>query len=284
MSDKQHLLYSRRNVLPVQRIDGSLVMVHEYATHALIERLEVGKTPSGPDPVLHHAPETCKGMQMVSTARWQNMQLKLLVPVRKRRRELVRPMDATALDHPDDRFPRAAKERHPLMDIVAQPLSLKMGNDFKEDFRRPILDGTQHAQQHTAGHAAPAPIAHPGLTFEGLLAFDLAPTQRAYGPARPLGFPPPAGAGQGKAPQDRFIGIEQAQLATTGAVFERREVDRRRGPVGSGRRQLPRRPAGAERIFFKTKRTRSRPSWTPVCCANTVARSRQLHWEEREPC
>jgi hypothetical protein len=69
-----------------------------------------------------------------------------------------------------------------------------------------------------------------------------------------------------------------------GAVFERREVDRRVGQGCRGRRQLPRWPAVAERIFFKTKRTLARPIWTPVCCANTVASSRQLHWEEREPC
>ena len=251
---------------------------------ALIELMQIGKTPSGADPVFHHAPETFNGIQMVSTARWQKMQMKLLVPVRKRRGELVRPMDATAIDHHDDRFPRAAKERHHLMDILAKPLRLKMGNDFKEDFRRPILDGTKHAQQHPAGHAAPTPIAHPDLAFEGLLACALAPAQRAYGPAIPLGFPPPAGTGEGKAPEDRFIGIEQDNLATTGTVCERCEVDRRVGHVCRGRRQRPCRPAVAERIFFQPKRILSRPSWTPVCCANTVASSRQLHWEEREPC
>jgi hypothetical protein len=47
-------------------------------------------------------------------------------------------MDATAIDHHDDRFPRAAEDRHHLMDILAKPLGLKVGNDFKEDFRRPI--------------------------------------------------------------------------------------------------------------------------------------------------
>ena len=271
-------------MLPVKRIDGSLVMVHQHAAHALIELLEVGKTPSGPHPVLQHAPETCDGIPMVSTARWQKMQMKLLVPVCKRRRELVRPMDATAIHHHDHLFPCAAKERHHLMDRLAKPLSLTMGNDLKADFRRPLLDSTKHAQQHTTGYAAPAPVAQPGLAFEGLLALNLAPAQRAYGQAIPLGCPPPAGAGQGKAPHDRFIGIEQDNLTPTGAVFERREVDRRVGQVCRGRRQLPRWPAVAERIFFKTKRTLSRPSWTPVCCANTVASARQLHWEEREPC
>lgn len=208
-------------MLPVKRIDGSLVMVHQHAAHALIELLEVGETPSGPDPVLHHAPEAFNGIQMVSTARWQKMQMKLVVPVRKRRRELVRSMDATAIHHHDNLFPRAAKERHHLMDILAKPLGLKMGNDFKEDFRRPILDGPKDAQQHPTGHAAPTPIAHPDLAFEGLLAFDLAPAQWAYRQAIALGFPPPAGTGEGKAPQDCFISIEQDNLAPTGTVFER---------------------------------------------------------------
>lgn len=133
-------------MLPVKRIDGSLVMVHQHAAHALIELLEVGETPSGPDPVLHHTPESFNGIQMVSAARWQKMPLKLLVPVGKRRRELFRPMDPTAINHHDDGFSRAAEERHHVMNILAKPLGLKVGNDFKEDFRRPILDGSKDAQ------------------------------------------------------------------------------------------------------------------------------------------
>jgi len=36
---------------------------------------------------------------------------------------------------------------------------------------------------------------------------------------------PPAGAGEGKAPQDGFVGIEQDELASTGLVLERRQFD-----------------------------------------------------------
>ena len=48
----------------------------------------------------------------------------------------------------------------------------------------------------------------PRLAFEGLLAFDLTLAQRAYGEAGALSFAPPAGAGQRKAPQERFVCIE----------------------------------------------------------------------------
>jgi len=143
---KQHLQSMRRNVLPVKRIDGSLVMVQQHAAHALLELLEVGKTPSGPNPGLHHAPETFDGMQMVSTSRWQKMQTKLLVPVRKRRRERVRPVDATAVDDHDHRLPRVAKERPQWMDILAKPFGIKLGDDCIEDLRGPILDGTKHGR------------------------------------------------------------------------------------------------------------------------------------------
>jgi hypothetical protein len=32
-------------------------MIRKYTTRALIELMQIGKTPSSPDPVLHHAPE-----------------------------------------------------------------------------------------------------------------------------------------------------------------------------------------------------------------------------------
>jgi hypothetical protein len=109
-------------------------MVHQYAAHALIELLEVGKTPSSPDLVLQHAPETFNRIQMVAASRGQKMQIKLLMPVLKRRRERVRPMDPTAIDHHNDLFPRAAKEGHHLMDILAKPLGIKLRDNFIAHF------------------------------------------------------------------------------------------------------------------------------------------------------
>src|SRR5919201_5814403 len=118
---KQLPLSPRRNGLPVKRIDGSRLMLREHATCALIELMQIGKTPSSADPVLHHTPEAFNRIEVVSAMRRQEMQPKLLVPVCQRRRELVRPVDATAVDHHDHLFAGVAKESHHLMDILTKP-------------------------------------------------------------------------------------------------------------------------------------------------------------------
>jgi hypothetical protein len=41
----------------MKRINGSLLMGHEYSACALVELLEIAKTAPGADGVLHHAPE-----------------------------------------------------------------------------------------------------------------------------------------------------------------------------------------------------------------------------------
>jgi len=48
--NKQLPLSSRRNVLPMERIDGALLMSHEYATRALVELMQIGQTPPGANP------------------------------------------------------------------------------------------------------------------------------------------------------------------------------------------------------------------------------------------
>ena len=136
------------------------------------------------------------------------MQPKLFVPVGQRRRELFRPVDATAVGDHDDLFPRVAQESHHLMDILAQPLWVKMRDDLIDDARSAILHGTADAEQHAAGDAAPRAILHPRLTFETFLAFALALAQRAGGQASTRRFAPPAGPRQGKTPEDGCILIE----------------------------------------------------------------------------
>ena len=120
-------LNSRQNVLPVKRIDWSLLMSHEYSTRALVELMQIGKTPSGADPVLQHAPEAFNRIEVVTTVGRQEMQPKLFVPVCQRRRELFRPVDATAVGDHDDLFPGVAKEGHHLMDHRVRCLRMTVG-------------------------------------------------------------------------------------------------------------------------------------------------------------
>ena len=230
-------------------VDGSRLMIHEYSTRALIELMQIGKTPSGPDPVLHHAPEALNRIEVVATMRRQEMQPKLLVPVGQRRRELVRPMDATAVGHHDHLFAGTAKEGHHLMDVLAKPLCLKMGDNLIEDFGRPILDRADDTEQHTVGDTAPGAIADPRVAFEALIAFDLALAQWTGGQASTVGFAPPARPGQGKTPEDGFIFIEQNDLTPTSPIFEGSEFERRPCQL-SGVRSEPARGAAVADVFF----------------------------------
>jgi len=211
------------------------------------------------------------------------MEAKLTMVVLEGRVKLVRPMDPAAIDDHHDLFARFAEDGHHLMDILPQLLGIKVGHDFIEDFGGPILDRTNDAEQHPTGDAAPGTILHPCLAFAGLLTFDLTLAQGTYREADALGGAPPARAGEGKAPQDGFVFIEQNDLATMGLVLQGGEFERAVSEISWGGGQLAGGAVVAE-IFFNTPRTLSRPRWTPVSRAKTVASSRQLHWEARAPC
>ena len=254
-------------------INGSPLMRHEHLARALVEPMQIGKTPSSADPVFHHAPKTFNGIEVVATMGWQEMQPKLLMPVCQCRRELFRPMDATAVDDHDDLLPSVTKEGHHLMDILAQSLRIKMGDDLIEDFRCAILDSANDAEQHPTGHAVPAPIAHPRLAFVGFFGFDLALAQRARGQATALGFAPPTGPRQGKPPQDRLILVEENNLAPAGLVLQGGEFERSPSQLSGFGREPPRGTAIAYVFFFNTSRTLSRLSWIPVWRAKMVASS-----------
>ena len=64
---KQNPQSSRRNPLPVKRVYWSLLVGHEHVARALIELMQIGKTPSGADRVLHHAPEAFDRVEVVPT-------------------------------------------------------------------------------------------------------------------------------------------------------------------------------------------------------------------------
>jgi hypothetical protein len=212
------------------------------------------------------------------------MEAKFIVVVVKSGVELVRSVDPAAIDDHHDLFAGCAEDRHHLVNILPQLLGIKVRHDFVEDFGGAILDRPQDTEQHPAGDLAPGAIASPCLAFERFIAFDLTLAQRACGEAHALGGAPPAGAGQGKAPEDRFVFIEQNDLAPTRLVLEGSKFERAIGEVGGVGIEATSGTIVAYVLLFKTPRTLSRPSWTPVCWASTVASSRQLHGEWMEPC
>src|SRR5262245_22528078 len=108
----------------------------------------------------------------MTTVGRQERPLTLLVPVGQRQGALSCPVEATAVGHHDHLFAGMAKEGHHLMDILAHPLCLKMGDDLVEDFGGPILACPHDTEQYPTGDPAPGAIAAPRLTFERLFTSD----------------------------------------------------------------------------------------------------------------
>jgi hypothetical protein len=240
--------------------------------------MEIGKTSSSADHVLHDTPEAFDRIEVMATMGRQEMEAKLILIVVEGRVKLMRPMDATAIDDHDNLFASFPKDPHDLMDILAQFLGIKMGHDLIEDPRRAILDRPDNAEQDAAGDATPGAILGPRLAFKRLCPFDLRVTQWTGQQASALGAAPPAQPGEGKAPQDRFICVEQNDFTPTRSVFKGGEVDRAIGEVGRRGSEPSGGATVAYRVFFKIQRTLSRPSCTLVSRATTAASSRQLHW------
>jgi hypothetical protein len=183
-------------------------MCHQHLPGALVELEQSGKTASGPDGVLHYPPEACDGVEVVSTRGREEMEAQLIMVVVERGVELVRPVDPTAIDDHHDLLPGFAEPRHPLGNILAQLLGIKVRHDFIAHFGGAILDSADHAEQDAAGDTAPGAILGPRPAFAGFGRFDLALTQRACGQAPAPGFAPPAGPGERKAPQNGLVFVE----------------------------------------------------------------------------
>ena len=161
------------------------------------------------------------------------MEAKLAVVVVKGRVELVCPMDAAAIDDHHHLFAGFAEDCHHLMEILPKLLGIKVRYDFIENFGGAILDGADDAEQYATGDAAPRAVLPPRLPFVTFLLFDLAVAQRACGQAIPLGAAPPAQPGQGEAPQDGFIFVEQNDLAPASPILQGGQCKR---GIGESRR------------------------------------------------
>ena len=91
---------------------------------------------------------------------------------------------------------------------MAQCLGIQVGHDFRADFRGTLWDRADDAEQLSVGEATPPAIGYPGLPVETFFAFALALAQGTCGQTIALDAAPPAGTGQGKAPQERVVFIE----------------------------------------------------------------------------
>jgi hypothetical protein len=74
------------------------------------------------------------------------MEAQLAVIVLQGRVELVRPMHPAAIDDHHDLFAGFAEGGHHLMEILAQFLGIKMGDDFIEDFGGAILHSAENRE------------------------------------------------------------------------------------------------------------------------------------------
>src|SRR4029450_5863551 len=97
---------SRRNPLPMKRINRSLLMGHEHVACALRERSHIRQTPSGAERVFHDAPEACAGMEVRPTRGREAMEAPLALRVIASRAKRMRPMDGAARDDPPHPFAR----------------------------------------------------------------------------------------------------------------------------------------------------------------------------------
>jgi hypothetical protein len=111
-------------------------MRHEHLTCALVELMQIGKTPSGSDRILHHPPEAFNGVEVMATMGWEEMEAKLIVVVVESGVELVRPMDAAAIDDHHNLFAGFAEDRHHLVHILPQLLGIKVRHNFIEAAHR----------------------------------------------------------------------------------------------------------------------------------------------------
>jgi hypothetical protein len=248
--NKQLPLNSRRNSLPVKRIDGSRLMCHEYATRALVELMQSGHTPSGADPVLPHAPQACKRIAVVTTVGWPARPPQRLVPVCTCRRALLRPVEATAVGADDSLLAGVAQAGHHWMEILPPPLRLQMGDALGEDCGGALRDRAHATAPPPGGDPAPGARAAPRLAFAALVACARTRAQGSGGPARALGVAPPARPGQGTTPEAGCICREQHARTAAGPGRAGRACERRPRALRGVGSAPARGPAGAAGFFF----------------------------------
>jgi hypothetical protein len=100
--------------------------------------------------------------------------------------ELVRPMDAAAIDDHPALLPGLAAGRHHWMDLLAPCPGINRRDDLREACGGALLDGTENAAPHPAGAAAPRALRGPRWARARLFPLAVALAPRARGQAGTL--------------------------------------------------------------------------------------------------
>jgi hypothetical protein len=192
--------------------------------------MEVAETAPHSHRILHHPPEAFNRVEVMAAVGREEMERKRSSILCQRRGQFLGPMDAAAINHPNDLFVGFAKDRHDLMNIWAPCFCVKMRDDLREETRGAILDGPDDAEQHATGDAAPRAILEPRLAFEGFVAFDLTLTQGAC-----------AARGRGLTARCSLRSLDKVRLAAQQSADRstQRRCGRRLAVHGSVRRWVP---------------------------------------------
>jgi hypothetical protein len=225
--------------------DGAFLMGHAHTACALGEVTEIGNIPSSAALLLQHAPEACKGMEVMSTMGREAMEAQCAPIVVKGRVELMRSLEPAALDDPHNFLRSFLEHGHDWGQIWAPLRGIDMRPHGREDFGGAIVDGTQAVESPTAPAPAPRALRQPRVPFEALIALHLPWTQGPRAQADTLGCAPPARPRQGQTPDDRFIFLEPNALAPAGRRFQGGECKMGQGQSRRSGSAPPRRPTGA---------------------------------------
>ena len=118
------------------------------------------------------------------------------------------------------------------MEILAHRVGITIRHEWRADWGRTIQDRAADAEPHAARDLALGMIAPPGPTCAAFMACAL--TLALGQQADPLGYAPPAGPGEGPAPQEGCL-CREHMVVPWRACYTRAARTRGRGEVCSSR-------------------------------------------------
>src|SRR5215813_10084822 len=117
-------------------------------------------------------------------------------------------MDTTPIDDHHDLCGGGAADGYPMMEIRAQRGASPGGTRGEQTWGRAIRDCADDAEPHAARDLAPGTRAPPGPACAAFVACALTLVSGLGQQTSTLGYAPPAGPGEGPAPQEGWLSRE----------------------------------------------------------------------------